>query len=487
MQPNHQRQTLWVSKNHSAHRIRCQGILAKVARLALLTSLITTLAVGPALAQNSDDEISELREEVAELRALVAELLREKERQDDLAEPVERLSPSQSESDFQSGSVAAIKTGPRQPVGRFPDDAFVTAGSFDRSISVPGTNGAIRIGGALQVDANFDTDHQGFQQIGTPPTIPLDGTVDDGDEQFAIHARHTRVNFDYRAPTDLGEFRTFIEFDFFGDGDEFTNDYDLRLRHAAAELGPWKLGQFWSGFVDVFSFPETADPGGPLSAPVLRNPGIYYVRGEQQGSNWGIGIENPAGDLGGNTDLIASESAPNLVAFAKLQRDWGYLRLAGLGVQLESDTDQEFTGGIHLSGRLNTPFTGSDQNNIAFAAQAGSGFVHYYSSFVGELDGVISDDGAIEPTDILGAYFGYQHFWSDRWRSTVTGSFFDLGLPQGADPLAHANSERVSGNLFYTPIDGVTLGLEGIYNTLETFDGSEGDGFRIEFVGRFDF
>ena len=487
MQPNHQRQTLWVSKNQSPHRIRCQGIFVKVARLALLTSLITTLAVIPALAQNADDEISELREEVSELRALVAELLREKERQDDLAEPVERLSPSQSESDVQSSSVVALKTGPRQPVGRFPDDAFVTAGSFDRSINVPGTNGAIRIGGALQVDANFDTDHQGFQQIGTPPTIPLDGTVDDGDQQFAIHARHTRVNFDYRAPTDLGEFRTFIEFDFFGDGDEFTNDYDLRLRHAAAELGPWKLGQSWSGFVDVFSFPETADPGGPLSAPVLRNPGIYYVRGEQQGSNWGIGIENPAGDIGGNTDLIASESAPNLVAFAKLQRDWGYLRLAGLGVQLESDTDQEFTGGIHLSGRLNTPFTGSDQNNIAFAAQAGSGFVHYYSSFVGELDGVISDDGAIEPTDILGAYFGYQHFWSDRWRSTVTGSFFDLGLPLGADPLAHANSERVSGNLFYTPIDGVTLGLEGIYNTLETFDGSEGDGFRIEFVGRFDF
>ena len=246
MQPNHHRQTLWVSENHSANRIRCKGILAKVARLALLTSLLTTLAAVPALAQNVDDEISELREEVAELRALVAELLREKERQDDLAEPVERLSPSQSESDVQSSSVAGLKTGPRQPVGRFPDDAFVTAGSFDRSINVPGTNGAIRIGGALQVDANFDTDHQGFQQIGTPPTIPLDGTVDDGDEQFAIHARHTRVNFDYRAPTDLGEFRTFIEFDFFGDGDEFTNDYDLRLRHAAAELGPWKLGQFWS-------------------------------------------------------------------------------------------------------------------------------------------------------------------------------------------------------------------------------------------------
>lgn len=484
MEPIQTKQTSWIRKSDGAQRIRNQGTLAMFKRLALLTSSLAILAGAPALAQSTEDEVAELRDEVAELRALVAQLMRDKEEQDDLAEPVERLSTPREE---QKSALSSAQTGPRQPVGRFPDDAFVTAGSFDRSFNVPGTNGAIRIGGALQVDANFDTDHQGFQQIGTPPTIPLDGTVDDGDEQFAIHARHSRVNFDYRAPTDLGEFRTFIEFDFFGDGDEFTNDYDLRLRHAAAELGPWKLGQFWSGFVDVFSFPETADPGGPLSAPVLRNPGIYYVRGEQQGSNWGIGIENPAGDLGGNTDLIASESAPNLVAFGKLQRDWGYLRLAGLGVQLESDTDEEFTGGIHLSGRLNTPFTGSEKNNIAFAAQAGSGFVHYYSSFVGELDGVISDDGSIEPTDIVGAYVGYQHFWTDRWRSTVTGSFFDLDLPEGADPLAHSYSDRVSANLFYTPTDGVTLGLEGIFNTLETLDGSEGDGVRIEFVGRFDF
>ncbi|MEM7492477.1 MAG: DcaP family trimeric outer membrane transporter [Pseudomonadota bacterium] len=488
MTRTHREWTCMINGIHSARPIHRKCSPSKMAGFTLLLFVSIVLVTVPAMAQASHDEVSELREEVAELRALVAQLINEREAQGASAEPLERL-PSQASGDDedQQRANSVPQAAARQPIGRFPDDAFVTAGSFDRSISVPGTDGAIRIGGALQVDANFDTDHQGFQQIGTPPTIPLDGTVDDGDEQFAIHARHTRVNFDYRAPTDLGEFRTFVEFDFFGDGDEFTNDYDLRLRHAAAELGPWKLGQFWSGFVDVFSFPETADPGGPLSAPVLRNPGIYYVRGEQQGSNWGIGIENPAGDLGGNTDLIASESAPNVVAFAKLQRDWGYLRLAGLGVQLESDTDQEFTGGIHLSGRLNTPFTGSEQNNIAFAAQAGSGFVHYYSSFVGELDGVISDDGTIEPTDIIGAYFGYQHFWTDRWRSTVTGSFFDLGLPQGANPLAHSNSERVSGNLFYTPTEGVTLGLEGIYNTLETFDGSEGDGFRIEFVGRFDF
>lgn len=491
--------------------------------LKLLVSLMlsSTASVTSAFAQSQDDEVTALRQEVAELRAVVEALLKANAEK---AEDAERLSVRQAQQPETVDTVGTIdpaapvntidtvatlpsagstpetdeKTSnadgtsksiltSRQPIGRFPDDAFVTAGTFDRSISVPGTSGSFRIGGLVQVNANFDTDNQGFQFIGTPPTIPLDGTDDDGSDQFAIHARHSRVNFDYRAPTKLGDFRTFVEFDFFGDGDQFTNDFDLRLRHAAAELGPLKIGQFWSGFVDVFSFPETADPGGPLAAPVLRNPGIYYVQGKRQGSNWGIGIENPAADLGGNEDFLASESAPNVVAFAQLQRQWGHVRVAGLGVQLKSDADTDYGGGIHVSGRVRTPFTGSDKNNVSFATQYGAGITHYFSSFVGGLDGLIAEDGEVEATELLGAFVGYQHFWADRWRSTVTASFFDLDQPLGADPLSFDNAERFSLNLFYTPIDGATFGLEGIYNSLETVDGSDGEGVRIEFVGRFDF
>ncbi|MEO1282354.1 MAG: DcaP family trimeric outer membrane transporter [Pseudomonadota bacterium] len=375
----------------------------------------------------------------------------------------------------------------RQPIGRFPDDAFVTAGTFDRSISVPGTSGSFRIGGSVQFNANYDPDNLGFQFISTPPTIPLDGDFDDGSDQFLAHARFSRVNFDFRAPTRFGQFRTFVEFDFFGDGDEFTNDFDLRLRHAAAELGPLKIGQFWSGFTDIFSLPETADPGGPLAAPALRQPGIYYVKGPLDGTNWGIGIENPAADLGGNTDLQASESIPTIVGFTRLNRNWGYVRFSAIGLQLRSDTDSDFTGGAQITGRVYTPFTGSSLNNIAFGGVYGAGFTHFYSSFVGDLGGIIAEDGEVDPTEIRGAYLGYQHFWTDRWRSTVTASFFDLDQPLGADPLSFDNAERFSLNLFYTPIDGATFGLEGIYNNIETFDGSEGEGVRIEFVGRFDF
>lgn len=460
---------------------------------------VAAMTVPTAIAQTQDEEIKALREEVKALRMIVNELIETQASNQQLDDQSisDRLVPTPSyESEKPSLSLKPMEGSDggfngsfptRQPLGRFPDDAFVTAGRFARSISVPGTNGAFRIGGAVQVNANFDTDNLGFQQIGTPPTIPLDDSVDDGDQQSALHVRHSRVNFDYRAPTEYGQFRTFVEFDFFGDGDEFTNDFDLRLRHAAAEWGRWKVGQFWSGFVDVFSFPETADPGGPLAAPVLRNPGIYYVRGGREQTNWGLGIENPAADLGGRTELIASEEIPTLVAFSRIQRDWGYVRVAALGLQLKSASDSDYTGGIHLSGRLNTPFTGSDQNNLSFATQYGEGFVHYFSSFVGELDGVVSDIGEIEATGVFGAFLGYQHFWTNRWRSTITASVFDLDPPGGALPLSYASGERFSANLFYTANENVTFGFEGIYNTIETVDDSSGDGLRIEFVGRYDF
>lgn len=376
---------------------------------------------------------------------------------------------------------------PRQPIGRFPDDAIVTRGSFDRSISINGSPAALRIGGGVTVNANYDFDNLGFQQISFQPFIPLDGTSEDGEDQFAIHARLTRVNVDFRSPTELGEFRIFIEFDFFGGtGNELVNDYTLRLRHAVAEVGNFKFGQFWSGFMDVFAQPEVADPGGPLSLPSKRNPGLYYVKGERTPFSFGIGMENPTADLSGNVDLQRSESMPSFIGFVKFDRNWGYVRIAGMTLQQRSTLDDHVTGGVNITGRLKLPFL-HEQDNLAFGFQAGEGFAHYYSSFAVGLDGIIDDDGNVDVTSIIGAFGAYQHWWAEKLRSTINASFFDYDLPSGFDETSYAGGYRLGGNLVWSPMLDVTLGLELNYDTLETFGGLEGEGLRLEFVSRFDF
>ncbi|MEO0425028.1 MAG: porin, partial [Pseudomonadota bacterium] len=112
----------------------------------------------------------------------------------------------------------------RQPLGRFPDDAIVTAGNFDGAIRIPGTGASVRLGGFIRAEGNYDLDNAGFQDSFNPRTIPLDGSTSDDTQQVRFHVRNTRVNLDVRNDTALGEFRTFVEFDFFGGGNEFISN-----------------------------------------------------------------------------------------------------------------------------------------------------------------------------------------------------------------------------------------------------------------------
>ncbi len=66
-------------------------------------------------------------------------------------------------------------------------------------------------------------------------------------------------------------------------------------------------------------------------------------------------------------------------------------------------------------------------------------------------------------------------------------SVFELDSPALADPLSYSGGERYTANLFWSPIDSAALGVEVNYNTIETADGSEGAGWRLEWVGRFFF
>ncbi len=383
-----------------------------------------------------------------------------------------------------------IDTGPREPLGQFPDAAIVTAGDFEGSITIPSTNASMRIGGFIRAEGNYDLDNAGFQDTVSPRRIPLDGTVEDGTNQSRFHVRNSRLNLDYRRPnTAFGDIRAFVEFDLFGGGAEFINNYEVRMRHAAAQIGNVYVGQWWSYFVDIAAAPEGADYGGPMGQPVARNPGIRYATnfGEENEWRWGIGIENPAGDLTDPNDLFVSDSLPNVAGFIQLTKPWGRLRLAGLGLQLDSESDEVFAGGVNLSGRINLPALGS-RDNLAFAVQSGAGFTHYYSTFssVG-LEGVIDANGEIETTDILGGYLAYQHWWTESIRSTIQASAFRFDLPTGSLADSFEEGERYAANVYWSPAEDVTFGVEYIHATQTTFDGREGDGDRIHAIARFDF
>jgi len=376
-----------------------------------------------------------------------------------------------------------------QTLGRFPDAAIITAGDFDGAIKLPDSQASVRIGGFVRLEGSYDFDSLGFQDAVNHRRIPLDGTPEDGANQSRFHVRNSRLNIDYRRPVDSGQIRAFLEFDFFGSGDEFINNYEVRIRHIAANVGNFYVGQWWSQFTDIAASPETVDFGPPLGQPVLRNPGVRWATNVDGEGVWkvGLGIENPAGDLTDPQDQFASDSVPNFTSFVETDRSWGRIRLAALALQLDSDTDNEFTGGVNFSGRINTPWL-SARDNLVFGVSGGEGFTHYYSVFAGAgLEGVIDSDGRVSATGILGGYLGYQHWWSDTWRSTLVASSIELDAPEGSVASAFDSGDRYRVNLIWTPMTDVTLGMEYSYASQETFDGREGEGSRFNVVARIDF
>ncbi|MEO1319722.1 MAG: DcaP family trimeric outer membrane transporter, partial [Pseudomonadota bacterium] len=171
-----------------------------------------------------------------------------------------------TDADTEAPAIVATETARRQEIGRVPDNALVRAGDFGGSIVLPGTTASVRIGGYVQADIGYDFDNLGFSDALNVRSVPLDDTTSDGEQVFRSHARNSRVNIDVRDKTPLGDFRTFVEFDFFGSGSTFTNNYSPVLRHAAAGIGNLYFGQYWSQFTDLAAFPEGTS--APLGQPL---------------------------------------------------------------------------------------------------------------------------------------------------------------------------------------------------------------------------
>lgn len=377
------------------------------------------------------------------------------------------------------------KHGTAPEYGRFQDDALVRKGDFFGSIEVPGTGVSIRFGGYVNLDIVHDFDSLGFAEFVVPTTIPIDGGPLDGTSQTAFSARTSRINFDVRGRSPLGEVRAFVEADFLGAGNELTSTYSFQLRHAAAQVGHLYFGQWWSSFVDVAAIPEGAN--APLGALTLRQPGLRW--GQNLGKNFRfvVAAESPAGSLTTEAAPLAAESVPDLSGYVQFRTKPLRIRLSGLFRHLESDSDDAIVGGVSASGRLQLPFLGV-HDNLAFQGQFGEGLSRYYQSFASAgLDALVTDAGELLPIGVLAGYVAYQHWWSERWRSSIVASALDFDLPADAAANTFQSGQFYSLNLYWSPVDRVTFGLDGSYARRRNADGNEGSGVRVSGTARLNF
>ncbi len=375
-------------------------------------------------------------------------------------------------------------------IGRFPDDTVVTAGDWPHSITIPGTELSMRIGGFAQVDLIADGGDLATPDLFLVRAIDTQTARD----EFLATSRATRINIDVRSEADGVPFRVFAEADFRGaTGNELvSNSTSLRLRHAFGQFGDFYAGQWWSAFTNVQAFPETVDVISPLGKPVTRQAGVRYAPWLNENWRVGVSLENPEADVFRLPDdpQDSLDSGPDLVVFARFQHDGGHLRAALLGRKLgwtDGEREEEAFGyGFGFTLRQQLPWIES-RDNIVFGLYGGEGIGRYFVNLAGGGFDALPSADDLETLWVLGSYGGFQHWWSEQWRSTFT-----LGTLAVESQLGPADSqlERVSSasaNLFWNPHPRVTFGGELLFGLREDRDGEEESALRAHFLSRFNF
>ncbi|HVH75225.1 MAG TPA: hypothetical protein VM755_09950, partial [Stellaceae bacterium] len=327
--------------------------------------------------------------------------------------------------------LAALKT-PATP------GAASLAGSFPRSILIPGTDTSLAIGGYVKLDAFWwlqggspngnvsASDAVNNYLNGVPLNAPIGGAFNPhsrGNGVFQFTARESRFHVETRTPTAWGPADTYLEIDFYGcsaggldcsNQNQVTNPVLPRLRLAYGTLGPWLAGQDWDAVNDLQAQPEMIDFGGEMGHfGYARSPQLRYTWAGPYGLSAIVAANQPLTQVIGPAGAFETDSgsvtagaaaagfAPVALAVNPtkntlpdgnfvlgITQPWGHLRLNAILQDMElqdgSFISQNYLGyGGGFSGNVRPGWFGWAKDGFGFEAWAGSGLGHYANGTAG--------------------------------------------------------------------------------------------------------
>ncbi len=363
---------------------------------------------------------------------------------------------------------------------------------------LPGTDTTMKIGGYVKVDAIHDANVSrvgGGEDFASFSTIPLEDSAEDQKNgNTRLHARQTRLNLTATTPSEYGNFKVFLEGDFFAEAgsQNTTNAENFGLRHAYGEVGNFLAGQTWSTFMDMDAYPETLDYVGPTGITLLRQAQVRYTFKPDGTQNaYAIALESPNSDFSSNpanpgVDTNVNQF-PDVVASAKWGGDLGELSAKGVLRQLGAydtvtNSEDEDTGyGLGLSGKLKV----GEKDDLRFQVAYGDGigrYIYDVAATGGGGAGYTAVGDELEAIDAWGGYLAFRHVFSDKVRGNlIAGATQITGNPDFL-PEDSTNEKLYSGeaNLFWAVTPKIDLGAGYIYGHREVESGLEGELHRVQ-------
>ncbi len=388
-----------------------------------------------------------------------------------------------------------------QKVPEIPPN-IVSAGDFPGSIRVPGTDAAIKFGGRIRTAAVFTLDPLGSHDRFLTHSIPVesgDAAAGTG-KRTTFSANTSRLNFEMRTPTGVGQMRAFIEGDFFGSTGTETRT-NFRLRHAYAQFHGMIVGQTWSTFSDPAADHQTMDFEGINGENVIRQTQFRYTWRVRDDLSVAAAAETPEVSVTGGKGV---NLVPDLVGRAIWKfKEVGHLQGAIVFREIRAEPDavpgqveSVLAWGASLSGVV--PFRYLHlTDRFIFQLNFGEGNARYINDLnsLGGQDAVFDTaTGELRALPAVGWYVDYEHQWKQwertrvmKLRSSLIWSFVTVDNVDFQPDDAYHKTNRFSTNLVFSPIERVDVGIEYIYGTRQNKDGNRGRSEQFQAVGIFRF
>lgn len=318
------------------------------------------------------------------------------------------------------------------------------------------------------------------------------------ENQFRMDFSTSRINLDATTESALGQVELHIDLDFRGGA---QGSYTPRLRTGHIKVGNVMVGKTFTNFSDTSAMLPQVDFQGPVGYCFNYSPQIRYTHFlADDHLALSASLEYLPQLLERNIDGTIFEreeqTFPTVVSYT--QYNWGeskrnHLRLSAIcRPQSIYDTSSEKSismvgWGTQVSGTVNLCSAVKLHYNMIY----GKSIAEYISDTYGsglEYTNNPEADNSIETTPMYSGNFGAQFTLSKSVWLDFTYSQATIGVDRSLyDANAYHQGTFVSGNIFYSVIENLTLATEYVWGQRVNMGGDSGKANRIYLMAQYNF
>ena len=360
--------------------------------------------------------------------------------------------------------------------------------------------------GFVQMDTGYDfkqVDPDWFDVV-RPVKLPSKANEFGADGNSYFSVRQTRFGAKSEVPTSIGPLKTIFEFELFGTGKD-AGQTTFRLRHAYGEIGQFGAGQTWSPFMDIDVFPNSVEYWGPNGMVFFRNVQVRWMP-IQGDSRVTLALERPgaSADQGVYAGRIELQDVkphfpmPDISGEARLGRKWGYVEAAGMLRRIKWVDNG--TDALNLSGSVwgwglnfSSNLKAYKKDLVKLQLVYGRGIQNYMNDAPADVGPKPNPGNPVTPVTgealpLLGIVAFYDHYWGEKFSSTVGYSRLDIDNSASQSANAFRAGQYSVTNLLYYPVKDVMVGAEFQWGHRKNFqDGWSVPDYRIQFSFKYNF